>query len=215
MKAERELVSMLSLVDDPDIGKTVKEQFIQRGEEAIEAIAAIRNELPDMEDIVDSLMVELKESVVIAKLKTSLGLPEPPLNKVLFLLTKLADWECEEDIWDSILEDFMIDLSIEISADKTDIENVEIFNYLFFTRFKFEYEDSEIKREDCALINSALISKRGNPVAISLIYFLLSRGVGLPVYPLCFSRGFIPAYLDRRGEVAFCLNVFNRRYVLR
>jgi len=209
VEAERELISILSLVDDPDVGRVVKEQLIERGEEAIEAIAAIRDKLPEVdEDILDSLMVELKESVIIAKLKTEMQ--EPSLDKALFLITKLADPDCDEDIWRGILEDFIIDLSLEISSMKTDVENVEIFNYLFFTKFRFEYEDSEIKREDFALINKALISRKGNPVVISLIYFLLAAGVGLQIYPLCFSGGFIPAYLNKRGEVLFYLNVFNR-----
>ena len=211
MKAERELISMLSLVDDPDVGWVIKEQLIERGEEAIAAIAAIRNKLSEIDvDIVDSLVVELRESVVMAELKTVLELPELSLNRVLFLLTKLADPDCDENLWNGILEDFVIDLSMEISADKTDVENVDIFNYLFFTRFRFGYDDSEIKHEDCALINRSLTSRKGNSVAISMIYFLLSGGVGLPIYPLCFSGGFIPAYLDNRGDVMFYLNVFNR-----
>jgi len=211
VEAERELISILSLVDDPDVGRIVKEQLMERGEEAIEAIVAVRGKLPEIDDdIVNSLIVELKESVVISKLKTILELPESSLSRLLFLLTKLADPECDEGIWNGILEDFIIDLSLEISENKTDIENVEIFNYLFFTKFRFGYEDTEIKSEDCALINRALISRKGNSVAISLIYFLFAAGVGLPIYPLCFSGGFIPAYLDKRGEVAFYLNVFNR-----
>jgi len=211
VEAERELISILSLVDDPDVGRIVKEQLMERGEEAIEAIVAVRGKLPEIDDdIVNSLIVELKESVVISKLKTILELPESSLSRLLFLLTKLADPECDEVIWNGILEDFIIDLSLEISENKTDIENVEIFNYLFFTKFRFGYEDTEIKSEDCALINRTLISRKGNSVAISLIYFLFAAGVGLPIYPLCFSGGFIPAYLDKRGEVAFYLNVFNR-----
>jgi len=211
VEAERELISILSLVDDPDVGGVIKEQLKERGEEAIAAIAAIRNKFSEIDiDIIDSLIAELEESVVISKLKKALDLSEPSLSRVFFLITKLADPECDESIWNGTIEDFIVDLSLEISVDKTAIENMEVFNYLFFTKFGFRYVDTELKREDCALINRSLISREGNAIAISLIYFLLSREVGLPVYPLCFSKGFIPVYLDRRGEIVFYLNVFDR-----
>jgi len=200
---------MLSLIDDPDVGGVVRSQLMGMQEEAISLIEAMHGKLPNR-DSVASLLAELKESLVMEQLKKLLELPEPPLNREMFLLTKLMDMECREELWNDTLEDFIIDLSFEISANKTDVENVEIFNHLFFSRFKFRYEDSDMKHEDYALINRVLISRKGNPVAISLIYFMLARGVGLPIYPICFQGGFIPAYIDKKGEVAFYLNVFNK-----
>ena len=211
MKDNSELISMLSLVDDPDVGGVVKTRLMERGEEAVELIEAMRHNLPTIDSsIIDSFLLELKESITMEQLKKLLELPEPPLNKEIFLLTKLMDSECSEEQWNDVLEDFIIDISLEISSKRTDVENVEIFNHLFFSRFKFRCEDPEMRSEECALINRVFDSRKGNPVAVSLIYFMLSGSVGLPIHPMCFSGGFIPAYIDKRGEVLFYLNVFNR-----
>ena len=211
MNSERELISILSLVGDPDVGRLAVEQLREGREEAINSIEAIDNRSLYLNDtLFASLMTELKVGVAVDKLTEILKLPEPPLSRILFLLTKVARPECDEVIWNDVLEDLILDLSLEISAEKTDIERIEIFNYLFFSRFMFNYDDSEIKCEDCALIDRVLISRKGNPVVMSMIYFLLSRGVGLPVYPFCFPNGFIPAYVNDSGEIAFYMNVFDK-----
>ena len=200
---------MLSLIGDPDVGGVVKTRLMEKGEEAVALIEAMRYKLPTIDSsTVDSILSELKESLTMEQFRKLLELPEPPLDKEIFLLTKLMDTECDKESWTSLLEKFSLEISFELSPDRTDIENVEIFNYIFFSRLKFRCSDTEMKLEECALINRVLDSKNGNPVAVSIIYFMLSISVGLPIYPICFSGGFIPACINKQGEVSFYLNVF-------
>ena len=59
-------------------------------------------------------------------------------------------------------------------------------------------------------MDRVLLSRSGNPIAVSLSYFLLANAVGLPIYPLSFPGGFVPVYLDEHGKILFYLNIFKQ-----
>jgi len=59
-------------------------------------------------------------------------------------------------------------------------------------------------------MDRVLLSRGGNPVTVTLVYFLLAGAVGLPIYPLCFPGGFVPVYLDNDGKILFYLNIFKK-----
>ena len=72
-------------------------------------------------------------------------------------------------------------------------------------------------------INEVLLSKKGNPVALSVIYSVVCQRLGLPVYGVNLPKNFILAYLDigeaksvslAQGEVMFYINPINKGAVL-
>lgn len=214
MKLDSELISLTSLLDDPDlvVRNAVRERLIERGEVAVERIE--RFFIPDVpiEDREKYIFYldEVKAEIAIKKLTLLLKEPQPMLNRALFLITKIADTSTEEIIYFSTLENLAHEITLEISGDKTPVENVEIFNFLFFKRFGFKHTDSQLMKIESALIDRVLLSRAGNPVAVTLSYFLLAGAVGLPIYPLSFPGGFVPIYLDNNGKILFYLNIFKQ-----
>ncbi|MDP3452673.1 MAG: transglutaminase family protein [Bacteroidales bacterium] len=214
MRPDTELISLISLMDDPDfvIRNAVRDRLVERGEEALEQIerycihdfpVAKRESYLDFID-------DVKRDIAFEKLSSLLESPQPLLERGLFLVTKIADTSCEETIYYSTIENLAEDISLEIAGEKTPVERVKIFNYLFFRRFRFHHADAKIESLEGALADRVLLSRGGNPVTISLLYFLLSRSAGLPVYPLCFTGGFVPVYLDNDGKILFYLNIFKQ-----
>ena len=67
-----------------------------------------------------------------------------------------------------------------------------------------------MQRPEAALLDRVLLSRGGNPVTVTLAFFLLAGLTGLPVYPLCFPGGFVPVYLDQQGNILFYLNIFKQ-----
>ncbi|MFA6770016.1 MAG: transglutaminase family protein [Bacteroidales bacterium] len=214
MKLDSELISLTSLMDDPDlvVRNAVRERLIERGEDALEQIE--RFFIPDVPEQARERYVlyldDIKADIAIKTLSQLLKEPQPILNKALFLITKVADTSAQEVIYFSTLENLTNEITIEMSGEKTPVENVEIFNFLFFKRFGFRHSNSHLTKIESALIDRVLLSRVGNPVTITLSYFLLAAAVGLPVYPLSFPGGFVPVYLDNDGKILFYLNVFKQ-----
>jgi len=214
MKLDSELISLTSLIDDPDlvVRNAVRERLLQRGEEAVEQIE--RFFIPDVpvseREKYILYLEDIKAFFATNKLAELLKDPQPMLNKALFLITKVADTSAEETIYFSVLESLTNEITLEISGDKTPVENIEIFNFLFFKRFGFKHSDSQLTKIGSALIDRVLLSRAGNPVTVTLSYFLLANAVGLPVYPLSFPGGFVPVYLNNDGGILFYLNIFKQ-----
>lgn len=214
MRPDSELLSLFYLMEDPDpvIRDAVRERLVERGEDAVEQIE--RFVLPQMEEDRKEkyflLLDEIRADIAIDQLSLLLKDPQPKLDKALYLITRVADSSAVEIIYFSTLENLMDEISLEISEDKTPVENIGIFNFLFFKRFGFRHTDTKMQRPEAALLDRVLLSRGGNPVTVTLAFFLLAGLTGLPVYPLCFPGGFVPVYLDQQGNILFYLNIFKQ-----
>lgn len=214
MKLDSELISLTSLLDDSDtvVKDAVMKRLVERGEEAVEKIERLF--IPDLpiEDREKHIQIldDVKANIAISRLAALLKEPQPMLSKALFLITKVADTFTDETIYNSSLESLTSEVTLEISGEKTPVENVEIFNFLFFKRLGFKHNNSKLTEESSALIDRVLLSRAGNPVTVTLLYFLLASSVGLPIYPLGFPGGFVPVYLDNNGNILFYLNIFKQ-----
>lgn len=212
MRVDSEIISLMSLMDDPDtmVRGAVRGRLLSRGEYAIEQLENLVKEGISEEKRLFYLeyIEDLKEEIINEKIVSYLKSPDPLLPDGLFLISKSIDNSLNEfDFYDSV-EKLADEISVELSDEKTAIENVKIFNFIFFRRLGFKHCDTLVQNEDSALINTVFESRSGNPVAISLIYFLLSRSVGLPIFPLCFPGGFVPVYMDKESNILFYLNIF-------
>jgi len=96
----------------------------------------------------------------------------------------------------------------DISDKRTAVENLEIFNYIFYKRVGFKHVDESVTKRENALITDVLDTKMGNIFTIPLCYFVLARYAGLPIYPVIAGRSFTPAFLDNNDEVLFYINIY-------
>lgn len=214
MKPDNELISLITLMDDPDsiVRGAVRDRLIERGQETVELIEKqyLSGSPEDKRELYLSFLDEVKADIATDKLTSLIESPQPMLDLGLYYVTRVADTTTDEGLYFTTLEALSEEINLEIGEDKTSVESVKIFNYLFFNRFGFHHTDVQLEHSESALIDRVLLSRGGNPVAISLAYFLLSRSVGLPIYPLCFPGGFVPVYLDNEGKIIFYLNIFKQ-----
>ncbi|MDD2418999.1 MAG: transglutaminase family protein [Bacteroidales bacterium] len=214
MRPDSELISLVYLMEDPDpvVRNAVKERLMERGEEAIDQIE--RYVIPEAEEAKKekyiSILAEIKADIALDKLSSLLADPQPKLDMAMYLITRIADPFVNDVLFFQSIEELSDEIAMEISEEKTPVENVEIFNYLFFKRIGFKHLDTRMQDSEKALMDRVLLSRGGNPVTVTLVYFLLAGAVGLPIYPLCFPGGFVPVYLDNDGKILFYLNIFKK-----
>ncbi len=212
MKTDVELSSLIALYDDPDpvVRGAVIGRMLQRGEEILEPLMNLlyQSENSQKREFYTEIVNFLKQEIAMDDFSKYLTSPDPILIEGLFLASRVINYEIDRAGFEATVDEISEELRFELSDDKTAIENIEIFNYIFFRRLGFKHSDPMIEDEKYALINSVLVLKEGNPIAISLLYFMLCRKTGLPVYPLCFPGGFVPVYVDNYGKIIFYLNIF-------
>ncbi|MEA5006376.1 MAG: transglutaminase family protein [Rikenellaceae bacterium] len=211
MKIDAELFSIISLMDDPDT--TVREAVISRlatrGEESLQILDRfVIDNLPGDYERQKRVINQVRDRLAFERLSRFLDSRDHTLLDGLMLVNKCLYPEIDEQLFSSQISEMSEEIIQELSDDKTDLENMGIFNYFFFRRLGFVYSDFLIEKEEGTLLDKILITRKGNPVAISIMYFILARAVGMEIHPLCFPGGFVPVFTGEEGRIVFYLNIF-------
>ena len=126
-----------------------------------------------------------------------------------YLMGALTDATLSREAYIEQIMPIVMAVMAEISEAKTGLENVTLLNHVFYKKYGFSVSSPFDMTLESSLLMSVLSSRKGSPFALSLLYFIIAQTAGLPVYPLCFTGGFVPVY-EEGGKVLFNINVFHQ-----
>lgn len=211
MNLDTELKSLVYLFDDTDdfVVEGVNKRLLDMGPSVLEKLQeySLHIENTQIKGCVKEKLQYLSTEFILKELEKMIDDEFPDLGRGIYLISKLVTPDLIELSYQNSLCSLIKDMLTEISSAKTAIENIQIFNHIFFERLRFRCEDPHISKEEEALLPLVMERKSGVPISISLVYFLLARTVGLEVYPMCFSGGFVPAYVER-STILFYIDIF-------
>lgn len=208
------LEHLIALFDDPDevVSACVDRSVMELGEDVLDLLAArcARESDPLLRESIASHIARYNTEF---RLKALAGLHRGPnfrasLYEGCFLAASLMDPAVNRNDFNARLSVCTSEYHNEISSGRTAVEDAQIFNHIFFHRLHFTLADQELRTERCALLPQVLQSHRGNPFALSLIYFTMAEEAGLPLYPMTFHGGFVPVWLEGSEEL-FCVNLLD------
>jgi len=214
MNCDREeFVSLVSLLDDKDIvvSECVRKRLSSLGSSVVASLRQMRGEAslgvaPEIIDgVADSLNADfcLQEfSDLVAKCRDGL-----PLFEASCIVSSLFDREFVKSHYESQYLRASSEYVAEASDQRTAVENIRIFNHIFFRRLGFTVFDVEMKEPKYAVVSRVMRSREGNPFAIAFIYYMIAQVAGLPLRVLCFPGGFVPVYVEN-GQELFYINVY-------
>ena len=208
-----ELLNLVSLFDDPDetVAACVDNRLKEMGRELLPALEELRRgeDDPLRRRAIAERQRRFSESFRLEDLKQlsrSCGTAGFSLFEAGFLISALCDYTLTREEFTRAVETCASVYRHEASDDRTAVENAKVFSHLFFHRLGFTLRDEAMTDPDCARLPSVLTNRKGNPIAIAYLYFLLAEENGLPLYPLCFPGGFVPAWLEE-GKELFYINL--------
>lgn len=211
MESNSELLSLVALYDDED--KYVKEAVFGRlTEDVNQSICGLKELLLKESRIEEKyryieLIDILKRELIYSQFKRDINNKTLSLEAAIHLLSSLSLTE-ELDTANKLFDSDIMEFLTEISPQRTEIENVEIFNHIFFKRFQYDYIISSDITLNNSLFNVVVKSRKGNPAAVSIIYFMYAYRAGLNIFPLTFPGGFIPVLLNNNGKILCYLNIY-------
>ena len=212
MRRDSLIISLLSLIDDPDksVRGSVHAKLTELGEDAVDEMERLVPQLSEKigSDYLSAFISDLRLEHTLNKIRSYLSNPDPLLMDGLLLITSAVKPETDKVKYITIVQDIADDMLTDISDKRTAVENLEIFNYIFYKRVGFKHVDESVTKRENALITDVLDTKMGNIFTIPLCYFVLARYAGLPIYPVIAGRSFTPAFLDNNDEVLFYINIY-------
>jgi regulator of sirC expression with transglutaminase-like and TPR domain len=123
------------------------------------------------------------------------------------------------------IEKIKHDTWLELNENLTALEKVKILNHIIFDIHKFVGNTNNYYSPQNSFINQVLLSKKGNPISLGIIYASVAQKLGLPIYGVNLPKNFILAYKDEFYEllnpdapihenILFYINPFNHGAVL-
>ncbi|MBP5505005.1 MAG: hypothetical protein J6X89_02750 [Bacteroidales bacterium] len=211
-----QLSYIIDLYRDPDpaVAAALDTYFLEGGPDALEELKTHwHNELsPERKAVMGEMLARFNKKAVIRRLKeitAQCSGGECHMLEAGYLAASLTDATLRREDYMSRVVPVVVAAMAEISDSKTAVENVNLLNHVFYFNYGFSALNPFDMTLQGSLLMSVLETRKGSPFALSLLYFIVAQAVGLPVYPLCFTGGFVPVYVEN-GKVLFNINVFHK-----
>ena len=109
------------------------------------------------------------------------------------------------------LEQIYYETWLEFKSDIHPVDQVKILNSVLFSKLKFSSNTKNFHSPGNSMMNVVLQTKKGNPIALCIIYALVAQKLKMPIYGVNLPNLFVLTY--KEGDNQFYINAFNRGLV--
>jgi regulator of sirC expression with transglutaminase-like and TPR domain len=225
---KKELQAILTLLEDPDVEiyKTLYESLMEKGMTIVNDLEMAWEEADsaDTQDKIENLIHKIQLNFVQKSLSNWIKEGATDLFEGAYLVARYQYHDIDITDLRNRLEKIKHDAWLEINEHLTALEKVRILNHIIFDVHKFSGNTSNYYSPQNSYINQVIISKKGNPISLAVIYSVIAQKLGLPIYGVNLPKNFILAYKDEFSEllhpesnndnILFYINPFNSGAVL-
>lgn len=200
---ENEFKALISLLDDPDeevvhhVSNRLKDLGI-KGVQKLEHAWEFAND-----ELTQSRLEDLIKDIQFERLKTELNnwknKDSADLLLGAILVAKYKYPDLDESLIYSTIDRLTQAIWLELNNGLTPLEEIHVFNNVFYKLSGFIGEQDNFLKDDLAYINKVLELKKGNSQALGILYLVLCRELNLPVYGIDLPYYFILAYVKTRS----------------
>ena len=229
MSSENEIQALIVLLDDPDsqVFQSVNQNLLNQGAEIIpileKAWETSRDEF--LQHRIENLIHEIHTESVNKELVLWKSSGATDLIDGAYLIARLQYPDLKLEQIQSELDKFVKSIWIELNQNLTALEKIRIVNHIFYEVLSFSGNQKNYYDPQNNFINSVLVSKKGNPISLSIIYSIIAQKLELPVYGVNLPKNFILAYMDKdplnpnpilksESNILFYINPFRNGIVL-
>ncbi|GAB2788217.1 hypothetical protein GCM10027275_36300 [Rhabdobacter roseus] len=209
---EKEIKALVSLLDDEDreITGHVEKKIRSLGSSVIPFLETEweGSFSPVVQRKIEQLIHDLQLSVMIDRLQAwknggALDLLEGMWIVATYQYPDLSLEKLRMDI-----EQLHYSIWPQFQDDMNPSDQVKLMNTLFYGSMNFGANTKSFHSASNSMINIVLENRRGNPITLCVIYMLIARKLGMPVYGVNLPNLFVLTY--KQDKVQFYINVFNR-----
>ncbi|WP_289053897.1 transglutaminase-like domain-containing protein [Carboxylicivirga marina] len=221
--------ALITLLDDPndEVYASVESVLLK---EPIEIVPELEKA---WETSFDNIFQERVENIIHsiqlndthAELKNWLKSPNQDLLYGAYLVCKYQYPDVSIIHLKEQLSELRKDIWLEMNEHLTSLEKIRIVNHVLFDVHKFSRNTSKYLAPENNYIKEVLNTHKGNPLSVSVIYSILCRELGMPVFGVNLPKNFILAFVDEsaisdneqikdEAAVLFYINPINKGAVL-
>lgn len=204
------LVSLLS-DDDVEILNHVQEKIISLG---VEMIPLLEREWENnFNPLVQKRVVNLIHTIQFGGLKIKLeNWKEAGGQDLLEGMWIVATYQYPDLDFNKLKTEFdqlFYEAWVDMAEETKPSEIVKMLNNIVFGKMKFSANTKNFHSPSNSMINNVLESRKGNPIAMCVVYLLMAQKLKLPIYGVNLPNLFILTY-KTENEEQFYINAFNK-----
>ena len=223
----REMQALVSLVDDPDLEVfiEVSEKIHGYGPDAIPYLQKAWENCfdPLVQSRLETLMHQIHFDHILLEMQKAFEHDCKQLIPTWIALSRFEYPKLNEEDIQYELNQIRKDIWVELNDNLTALEQVKVFNHVFFDIHGFAGNIDNYHAAGNSFINQVLYSRKGNPLSLSVIYMLVAQSLDLPIYGVNLPEHFVLAYTGKAFDTAtmqmedhkvlFYINPFSRGMV--
>lgn len=217
----REITALLRLLDEPDedIYSRVSARLVSLGRMAL---PFLENEWEDKTDAllhqrIERLIMDIQFEGVKVDFGLWVGSGCADLLEACLIVARIGDPELDGEEVHQEFARIRKDIWLEINDNLTALEQIRVFNHVFYDIHGFTWNPSDLHAPSNSLIDRVLAERKGNPLSLALVYLLVAQSLDIPVFGVNLPDHFILAYVGEQGGggdpasgVLFYINAFSR-----
>ena len=209
---KREIKALVSLLDDEDheVSQHVEGKILSLGGNVIPFLETEWEESfnPNLQRKIEELIHELQLSIMNERLQSWKNGGGLDLMEGMWILSTYHYPELSLDNLKTIVEQLYYDIWIQFQEEMNAVDQIKRINSIFFGVMNFAANTKNFHSPSNSMVNVVLESRRGNPITLCVIYLLIARKLGMPVYGVNLPNLFVLTY--KNDKTQFYINVFNR-----
>lgn len=208
----KEIKALISLLEDDDVEVLthIEDKIISMGEVMIPFLETEweTNFNPQIQKRIEDLIHSLQLSIVKTRLQ---DWKENESHNLLKGLWAIATYQYPELDYKKIKKDvdkIYYDAWLTHRPYTSPYDQVKNLNHVIFDKFHFSNNAQSPNSPSNSMINVVLESKRGNPIALCIVYMLVAQKLKIPIFGVNLPNLFVLTY--KSPETQFYINAFNR-----
>lgn len=197
---EREIKALVSMVDEPDpkVFQEISGKILHHGQDAMPFLERFLEQMTDdgLRRRVELLMLDIRHnSILLALKKHVLNDDHNELLQAWLWVSRLHYPDINDELIIGEIEAIRKDAWLEMNDNLTALEQVKVFNHVFYGVHGFRGNMENFHDPDNSFINRVLKTRIGNPLSIGIIYMLVARKLNMPIMGINLPEHFVLAYM--------------------
>lgn len=219
-----ELQALISLIDEPseNMYDQVRKKILFYG---IDAVPFLENAWDNsfdnnIQERIEEIIHNIQQTNLQAELSSWKIKNHLDLCKGFYLVSKYQYPDLREEEMIEKIKLIEKDIWLELNTNLTALEKIKVINHIFFDVHRFSGNKININAPQNMFLSNLLETRKGNHLSIGILYIILARKLGIPVFGVDLPQHFILAYIDEiheeriaslnENEVLFYINPFNK-----
>ncbi len=220
---EKEIASLIKLLDDPDpeIFEHIEGKLLSYGNEVINYLESAWEKSFDavLQERIENLVHKIQYNNVKEDLALWHHSGGFDLLRGILIINRYQYPDLNEQKIINHLEAIKRDIWLQLMYEASPVEKIKLMNYIFYSVYGFSGNTTNHQDPQNSYLSQVLERKKGNQISLAIIYSIIAQKLDIPIYGVNLPQHFILAYIDELEKneddngILFYINVFNKGYI--